>query len=365
DDRVFALEYFDDKVYLSGRFADTLHWGGIELSTTGPADFDMFTGSLDADGNFREANSFGGQDDSKEESRGIFQNGDKLYTVMISNSELLVIGEDIYTSDGLSDYLIVGVIGCDPISIDNTIYTHVTGCYGDSTGAIQIAASGGFGGPWQYSVDNGLKYLDAPYFPELTAGEYQVLVIDKENCTEVGDLVALTQPDSLGIEVVSVADITADGDGSIVVSAIGGSAPYTYTLQPGGVPQVLGKFDFAPGDSGFYVVEVNDLGQCGPVATDTIEIKDYVSGVGIDEFGGVELRVFPNPSADLITIEMPLGAAEVSMEVLSLAGQVVMRRQAYTTGGVLRETIDVSDLASGMYMLRVNGQALKSAIVVE
>ncbi len=77
------------------------------------------------------------------------------------------------------------------------------------------------------------------------------------------------------------------------------------------------------------------------------------------------MKVFPNPATDLVTIEMPMEASEITMEVLSLAGQVMMVHQAYTTGGVLRETLDVSDLAQGMYMLRVNGQTLKSAIVVQ
>ena len=53
----------------------------------------------------------------------------------------------------------LGVIGCDPISIDNAIPTDVTTCYGDSTGSIQVSASGGFGAPWNYSIDNGETLL--------------------------------------------------------------------------------------------------------------------------------------------------------------------------------------------------------------
>lgn len=188
-------------------------------------------------------------------------------------------------------------------------------------------------------------------------------MIDKENCAQTGPLVVLAQPDTLEVEVISVKDITIDEDGSIVVAAVGGTSPYTYTLLPDDVLQGFGTYTFAPGDSGKYVISVNDLNQCGPVMTDTLEIKDLTI-VGMNELGGIVLRVFPNPVTDVLTVEMPMEAAEVSMEVLSLAGQVVLRRQAYTTGGVLRETIDVSDLASGMYMLRVNGQTLKSAIVV-
>ncbi len=66
----------------------------------------------------------------------------------------------------------------------------------------------------------------------------------------------------------------------------------------------------------------------------------------------------------MITVEMPYEGFECSLEILSLAGQVVRSRQVYSSGGVIRETLDVSDLSKGMYMLRVDGQTLKSGIVV-
>ena len=65
-----------------------------------------------------------------------------------------------------------------------------------------------------------------------------------------------------------------------------------------------------------------------------------------------------------MTLEMPYVAMEATLEVLSLSGQVMISRQVYSSGGVIRETINVSDLAKGMYMLRIGGQTLRSGIVV-
>ena len=223
---------------------------------------------------------------------------------------------------------------------------------------------GGFGAPWQYSIDNGLNYQkDLTFFPNLPAGDYEIVVIDAEHCTQDDLWVTIQQPELLALEVVSTADITAGTDGSIVVAALGGKAPYTYTLMPNGTLQGFGTFTFGEGDSGIYVVEVNDGQDCGPVASDSIEILD-LTYVGFQDFSGIAMKVFPNPSTDVVTVEMPLEADEVTMELLNLAGQVVISRQAFTTGGFLREALDVSGLAQGMYMLRVNGQTLKSAIVV-
>jgi len=366
DDRVFALEYFNNEVYVSGRFADTMYWGGKMLASSGPDDFDMFTGALTPDGSSRTANSFSSEDTvSREESRGIFQNGDELYTVMISNAKELRVGDDFYTSDGTTDYLILGVIGCRPISIDQTLYNDVKTCYGDSTGSILIVASGGFPGTWYYSIDNyETVQREDPFFPDLPAGDYQVVVSDTMGCAFTGQVVSLIQPDTLGVEVLGVQDITLDQDGFISVVATGGTVPHTYTLLPTNDALPHGTFYFDPGDSGIYVIEVNDLNNCGPVSTDSIEIKD-LTHVGFKDLSDIALKVYPNPASNLVNIEMPMETSEVTMEVMSLTGQVMMSRQAYTSGGVLKETIDVSDLAKGMYMLRINGKTLRSGIVVQ
>mgnify|MGYP006288601483 CR=1 FL=1 len=363
EEKVLNLEFFDEKLYLSGYFTDTLKWGGIQLITSGINDRDMFTGALDMQGNFREANSYKGRNQSTDEARGLFKSGEDLYIVMRSNSDLLVLGDSIYTSDGISYNMYLGVIGCLPISIDNVIVNDVSTCYGDSTGGLQIQATGGFGSPYQYSIDNGLSYQSNAFFQDLPAGNYPVVVIDQENCAQEGPVANVGQPDSLEIELISSADITNEGDGSIVVAASGGTTPYTFTLLPDNLVQGFGTYTFQPGDSGRYVVQVDDAHNCGPVKTDSITIQDFY-GVGFDDLSELEVRIYPNPASGMITLEMPFEEAECTLEVLSLTGQVVMSRQVYSTGGVLRETIDVSDLSKGMYMLRVDGKTLRSGIVV-
>jgi len=173
----------------------------------------------------------------------------------------------------------------------------------------------------------------------------------------------IEQPDTLGIELISSADITNEADGSIVVAATGGTTPYTFTLLPDNLIQGFGTFTFQPGDSGRYVVQVNDAKNCGPVETDSIDIMDFF-GVGFEDISDLKVRIYPNPASNMITLEMPLDEAEVTLEVMSLTGQVMISRQVYPSGGVLREYIDVSDLSKGMYMLRVNGMTMRSGIVV-
>jgi hypothetical protein len=66
----------------------------------------------------------------------------------------------------------------------------------------------------------------------------------------------------------------------------------------------------------------------------------------------------------MVTLELPYAEPECTLEVLSLTGQVVMSRKAHISGGLLKETIDVSGLSKGMYLIRVDGQSLRSGIVV-
>ncbi|MBN1415445.1 MAG: T9SS type A sorting domain-containing protein [Bacteroidales bacterium] len=364
NDRLSSSALFQNELYVSGYFSDTLSWGGIELHTKGLNDRDMFIGNIDESGNYRSANSYSGRNYSEEDARSIFVSGEKLYTVIRSNSDLLVLGDSIYTSSGDYFYVALGIIGCLPISIDNVIVNDVNTCYGDSTGSLQILATGGFGSPFQYSIDNGLTYQkDISYFSDLPAGDYQVVVIDQKNCAQEGPVVTVGQPDTLRIELVSSADITNEADGSIVVAATGGTTPYTFTLLPDNLIQGFGTYTFQPGDSGRYVVQVNDAKNCGPVETDSIDIMDFY-GVGFEDISGLEVRMFPNPASNMITLEMPLDETEVTLEVMSLTGQVMISRQVYPSGGVLMETIDVSDLSKGMYMLRVNGKTMRSGIVV-
>ena len=97
------------------------------------------------------------------------------------------------------------------------------------------------------------------------------------------------------------------------------------------------------------------------MSTETVTI--FPTGINDNNFA--DLRIYPNPADERVTIEMSIAADEVSLEMLSLTGQVILSRKAHTMGGELRESIDVSGLAKGMYMIRVDGRTLPSALVVK
>ena len=247
-------------------------------------------------------------------------------------------------------------------------------CYGDSTGSIQVIPSGGFGGPYLYSIDNGLNYSGSTYFDNLPGGNYQVVVVDQEHCTGVGPLASILQPDPILVAIESKEDILVDTawngvvditDGSLLATATGGNVGYQYKLLPDGALQPTGLYTFPLEDSGNYVVEVVDSKGCSGVS-DTVEINViYTSHVGVGGSEVVEVKYYPNPTSGILNLEMPFNGNEVEIEVISMNGQVVLKRQVYPSGGVINETLDLSDQAKGLYLLRINGEALQSAIMVK
>ncbi len=79
---------------------------------------------------------------------------------------------------------------------------------------------------------------------------------------------------------------------------------------------------------------------------------DYL--IGIEENNIAEMRIFPNPATDRVYITFDIKAADhVTVNLVNLVGQTVMTtsQSAVTGGNVV--TIDVSDLASGLYFAEV------------
>ncbi|MCA1800205.1 MAG: hypothetical protein LC650_02835, partial [Actinobacteria bacterium] len=126
-------------------------------------------------------------------------------------------------------------------------------CNGDDDGTITLSATGGIP-PYEFSIDSMMTQTTDNVFTGLSAGEYDVFVIDDANCNATAGKVELTQPDALEIFVVSQTDITPSADGVVEMGASGGVLPYTFTLQPNGIVQSTGTFTFTEGEEGIYTV---------------------------------------------------------------------------------------------------------------
>ena len=114
--------------------------------------------------------------------------------------------------------------------------TDVT-CFGETDGTITISASGGSGGGYEFSLDNGGSYFsNNGIFTSVGAGNYTLLVKDGSGCTSASQSVTITEPTTaltISLAVFRDARCAGECNGLIRVSAAGGTMPYEYSFDNG------------------------------------------------------------------------------------------------------------------------------------
>jgi len=156
----------------------------------------------------------------------------------------------------------------DEIHINNETETDVTGCFGDINGTITIDAVGGTG-LLQYSVDNGATYFNnAGSFAGLSAGTYNISIIDDSLCVKAGSEIILGEPLELQITAETVVDIlgcNGADNGSIDITVSGGTSPIQYSIDNG--TSFHANHYFSPLAAGNYPVVVKDDNDCTTIGS--------------------------------------------------------------------------------------------------
>lgn len=155
-----------------------------------------------------------------------------------TDSETIVIGEP--------DVLTVSA------SVDNQI-----SCNGAADGQVAVSGMGGTS-PYEYSLDN-VNFQTTPLFTSLTANQYDVYIKDANECL-ASTTIQLQEPLQLAA-TTQITDASCEGlsDGSISISAVDGTSPYSYALD-GGTPQSSNVFSGL--SAGEYTVQVFDVNGC-------------------------------------------------------------------------------------------------------
>ncbi len=175
-------------------------------------------------------------------------------------------------SDTRSCSASASVVVTDPlaVNIDSIVTTNVS-CFGGSNGSICVFASGG--GPFVYSWSNGATLN--PCIPQLVAGTYVLTVTNATGCS-VSTSATITQPPA-----ISLSQTTTNGtclgvqDGSIIVTATGGTPPFNYSINGGPFQQ---SNTFALVMPGAYVVTAADSLGCSDTIHATIQANYSVTG---------------------------------------------------------------------------------------
>lgn len=151
----------------------------------------------------------------------------------------------------------------------STQLTHVS-CKNGSNGAITLTISGGTA-PYTYSwlLPSGATST-AKDLTGLSAGVYRLTATDSKNCTTSRND-TITEPAAVLAVTTQKTDVNCNGGntGTIVTTALGGTAPYTYSwLNPNGT--TVATKDLSTLTAGIYKLTVTDSKNCTVSKNDTI-----------------------------------------------------------------------------------------------
>jgi gliding motility-associated-like protein len=169
-------------------------------------------------------------------------------------------------------------------------------CNGQTNGVITVTATGGITA-YSYSLNN-VTYQPGNTFT-VGAGPYTIYVRDANNCLVQVNNVTVAQPAILTATSVT-GNATCDGgnDGTITVTATGGTLPYQYSVN-GTAFQASGVLNVAPGT--FGSVTVKDANGCMFTVpsvtvglTNNLTLTPAVDPVPICEGSSVQLQLTTN-----------------------------------------------------------------------
>lgn len=216
-----------------------------------------------------------------------------------------------------------------------TSSTNIT-CYGSGDGKIAVTGSSVYGAPYSASVDNGSSwqgFAANTLFTSLTPATYTVTV--KDNICSTSSLVTITQPNLLTVAINSTtADCPEPGQeiGTINITVAGGTSPYTYSWVTGST-EVRTTEDPTGLPAGTYKVTVTDSHSCTATGSAVISSTDLISII-------------------LTPTDETCGNGAGSIAATVTGGSGTGFTYSWNTDPV-KTTKDISDLASGTYILTV------------
>jgi hypothetical protein len=147
-------------------------------------------------------------------------------------------------------------------------------------------------------------------------------------------------------EISATATTIGQSTGSATVTTTGGSAPFSYQWNNGATTSTIQNLP-----SGVYLVTTTDANGCQ--STLSAYVDALVSfGPELDE---VQLRVYPNPFAQRLTLEQTSSRLEASttyfeVQLLDLQGRTIISRNWDSAAPLV---IDELEVPAGLYFLRL------------
>ncbi len=141
-------------------------------------------------------------------------------------------------------------------------------CNGASNGSATLTAAGGVGN-FTYQWSNGSNSSTAT---NLSSGNYTLLATDASGC-DADTTIAVGQPPLLGLSTTASNETcSGTGNGSAKVTALSGTAPYSYSWSTGSTADSAVALT-----SGSYTVTVSDNNGCSAAASVIVAFNNSIT----------------------------------------------------------------------------------------
>jgi hypothetical protein len=233
-------------------------------------------------------------------------------------------------------------------------------CNGGSDGTAVVLTSGGVGTRTLSTVPSATVSITT--LSNLSATNYVVTVKDANNCTATTNLV-ITQPTPITWYPNVTFPATTGNNGSIVVSANGGTGVKVYKLAP--VATVSGTTgSFVGLAAGSYTATATDVNGCTStqiiVLGGATIVKENSGVVKVVEINN-SLSIYPNPTVDYSTLSYEATEdQEATILVIDATGKTLKRIETSLNKGTNLVQLDLKNLPSGAYKVMIIAADQKS-----
>ena len=196
------------------------------------------------------------------------------------------------------------------------------------------------------NLDLDISGGTSPYTAELidNGDNVEILITDVNGC--VYDTVIQIELIDLPLNLIdfSITVLTGGGDGGLVSPILeGGTEPYTYvwTDDMGNTISTEMEVELP---NGTYCLEVTDALGCVVTGKVVVDITDSIEDL---EFNN-SIKLYPNPTLDVLNIEYEANATQVVVELYDLNSKLLEKIQLNNQSKL---SLDMKDLEQGVYLL--------------
>lgn len=236
---------------------------------------------------------------------------------------------------------------CDSCAFSVGQINSAIDCYNHNNAALSLLPDTGPATAYHFSWSTG-SVLSS--LQNLSPGFYSATVTDTATgCSRI-ITAAFHNPDSIRINSISTTPAQGGNPGNIVVNASAGNEPLMYALDSIHYQQTA---TLSAPANGNYTVYIKNTSGC------VVQQNVTVSNIHQVQHNTLEVKVFPNPASEMITVFCPLFAQQKTLlQVVDVTGRKIFETNPTETS----VQIFTGQWSTGIYFIKVAEVQIKLVI---